>query len=147
MKLHDRFINGFIAGAFAGIILDLLNYLSYKLNITEITYWEWASVLIYGYRTEITFEIILALVMQIFFAGIVGIVFAYLIKYVTSNYLLTKGVIYSLFVWFSANAITYMYDVSPLSPIKGDTVISNLITVSIYGIVLAMLIKRLESEH
>ena len=146
MNLEDRFIRGFIAGISAGIVMDILEYLSFILKITELSYWEWASVLIFGYRATALTEVFLALMLQIFFSGVVGILFAYFVPLVTSRYYLMKGALFSIFICFLSNAVIYMFKVTPLAPVKADTVFSNIVTVAIYGLVLAQMLRWMDNK-
>lgn len=122
-------------------ILNLISF--YILGVAEMLYLDWAAVLIFGYRFSTLLEAIIAQVGQFFFAGIMGILFAFLLPYINSRYYLFKGWVYGLVVWFGAYAVTTVFKVTPLMPIKPDTVMSNMITASVYGLVLAKTLQRL----
>jgi hypothetical protein len=121
MDLQDRLTRGLVAGIAAGIVLDIIHYLSFLLGIVELTYFDWASVVVFGTRTTNAFELFLAVVVQLFFAGLVGVLFVYFITWVTSKNLLLKAVVFSLAVWFFANGIAHTLKVTPLMPIRGDS--------------------------
>jgi Na+-transporting NADH:ubiquinone oxidoreductase subunit NqrB len=61
------------------------------------------------------------------------------------NYLF-KGCIYGLAIFFGSYAITLLYKVSPLIPVRVDTVLSNIVTSLIYGVVLAQSLHWLEKK-
>ncbi|MCW3489902.1 DUF6789 family protein [Dethiobacter alkaliphilus] len=146
--MNDRFVNGFLAGLIGGVVMTVLNLISfYVLGLAQILYLDWASVLIFGYRFATTLEAVIGQIGQLFFAGVVGVLFAYLLAATTSRYYLIKGWVYGLVVWFGSYAITLLYDITPLNPIKPDTVISNMVTASVYGLVLAWSLKKLTDRH
>jgi hypothetical protein len=102
------------------------------LGIAELLYFDWASVLIFGYRFATLLEAVIGQIVQLFFASIMGILFAYLLPLTTSRYYLFKGWVYGLVVWFGSYAITTLLKLTPLIPIKPDTVMSNMVTASVY---------------
>ncbi|MDW7683838.1 MAG: DUF6789 family protein [Bacillota bacterium] len=142
--MKDRFLNGFIAGFLGGVAMSILNLISYYvLNIAELLYLDWASVLIFGYRFATMLEAVIGQLGQLFFSALLGILFAYLLPLTSSRYYLFKGWVYSLVVWFGAYAVATLFKVTPLMPIKPDTVMSNIVTASVYGLVLAETLHRL----
>lgn len=143
MIIKDRFTIGFIAGVAGGIVMNAGDYLSSALGIVELQYKDWASVLIFGNRTDTIPEAVVALFGQLIFSGLVGIIFAYLIIGTTSKYLIFKGWVYSILVWFISYAIIVLYDVTSLIPVGIDTVLSHIVTVSLYGLVLAFVHRKL----
>lgn len=146
--MNDRFVNGFLAGLLGGITMSILNLISFfALGIAELLYLDWASVLIFGYRYATTLEAVIGQIGQLFFSAIMGILFAFLLPFVSSRYYLFKGFVYGLVVWFGAYAITTLFKVTPLIPIKADTVMSNMFTASVYGLVLAETLRRLSNRE
>lgn len=141
--MEDRFTNGFIAGLIGGVIMSILDVISYFLGIVEVLYSDWGSVLVLGYRHATVAEVLIGQASQLFFAAINGILFAYLIAIISNRYYYFKGCVFGLTVWFGSYVITLLYKVSPLIPIKPDTVISNIVTASVYGLVLAGVLQWL----
>ncbi|HHX77196.1 MAG TPA: hypothetical protein GX697_02455 [Firmicutes bacterium] len=135
--MEDRFTNGFIAGLIGGIGMSILNLLSYYLGIAEVLYSEWGSVLVLGHRHATVTEALIGQASQLFFAAINGVLFAYLIAIISNRYYYFKGWVFGLVVWFGSYVITILYKLTPLTPLKPDTVISNIVTASVYGLVLA----------
>ncbi len=146
--MNDRFLNGFIAGFLGGIAMSILNLISfYALNITEMLYLDWASVMIFGYRFATPLEAVIGQAGQLIFSGLTGILFAFLLSLVSSRYYLFKGWLYGLTVWFGSYALTTIFKVTPLIPVKPDTVMSNMVTASVYGLVLAESLRRLSARQ
>jgi Na+-transporting NADH:ubiquinone oxidoreductase subunit NqrB len=146
LNLNDRFTRGFLAGVLGGIVMSILDLISFALGIVELLYLDWAAVLTYGYRPNTILETVVAQAGQLFFSGIMGIIFAYLITVVGSVNYLFKGCIYGLAIFFGSYAITLLFKVSPLIPIHVDTVLSNIVTSLVYGVVLAQSLHWLEKK-
>ncbi len=143
MVIKDRFTIGFIAGVLGGVVMSILDYISLALGISEMLFIDWAAVFIFANRTDAFGELIVAQVGQLLFSGFTGILFAYLIIGVTSKYLYFKGVVHALLVWFFSYAIVVLFEVTPLTPVRLDTILSNIVSVIIYGLVLAVVHKKL----
>ena len=95
MDWTDRYIRGFIAGIIGGIVLDILDVTSNLLGIDEMTYFDWAGILIIGSEPAKFGEYLISVFTQLFLCGLLGIIFAYMIPKVTSKNYLLKGV----FIW------------------------------------------------
>jgi thiamine transporter ThiT len=141
--MKDRFTNGFIAGLLGGVIIGILDLVLYSLGVVQIPYLDWASVLIFGYRFTTLLEAAISQLGQLLFSAVAGVLFAYLLSLTSSRYYLFKGWVYGLVVWFGTYSITLLFKVTPLIPIKPDTVISHIVTASVYGLVLAESLRRL----
>lgn len=138
VRIKDRFTRGLTGGFLAGVLMNILNYLSfYVLNFTEIRYLDWAAVLIYGHKPFNLLETLFAQAGQLFFASIMGVLFAYLLAGATSANHLLKGWVFGLTVWFSTHALTILYRVPELSRIGLDSASSTFISASLYGLALA----------
>jgi hypothetical protein len=146
--MNDRFTNGLIAGLVAGVVMSIFDLIShFVLGITEILYLDWAAVLILGYRYSTFLEAVIGQIGQLFFSAIMGVLFAFLLALTSSRYYWLKGWVYGLVVWFGAYAVVKLFQVTPLIPIKPDTVLSDMVTASVYGLVLAEALRRLENTE
>jgi hypothetical protein len=144
--MKDRFTNGFIAGLIGGVIVGIFDLALFFLGVVQIPYLDWAAVLIFGYRFATLLEATIGQLGQLLFSAVVGVLFAYLLPLTSSRYYLFKGWVYGLVVWFGTYAITLLFKVTPLIPIKPDTVISHIVTASVYGLVLAESLRRLSNR-
>ncbi|TGE34461.1 hypothetical protein [Desulfosporosinus sp. Sb-LF] len=144
--MKDRFYYGFFAGVIAGIPMVIFNLVSYYLlNLARIRYLNWAAVLIYGNFPLNAFDSILAQIVHFGFLGFAGIVFAHFIPLVTSRHYLFKGWVYSMGIFFLTYSVTLIYKVPGLQIIQPYTVLSNLISTSIFGLALAEVSNRIVS--
>ena len=144
--MRDRFYYGFLAGVIAGIPMVLFNLFSYYvLHLASIRYLDWMSVLMYGNFPLNEFDSVLAQILHFGFLGVLGILFAYFIPLVTSRHYLFKGWLYSMCVLTFTYSLMVLYKVPRLVIIEPYTVFSNLISSSIFGLILAEAIKRIVS--
>ncbi|MFZ5944737.1 MAG: hypothetical protein ACOYVD_11540 [Bacillota bacterium] len=137
MNLRDRLTRGFLAGIFGGIPMNIFDLISFYLGISELRFIDWAAIMIYGVKPGNIPETVFALLAQIIFSGVLGIIFAYLITLVNSvNYLL-KGAIFGSFTWFLLYGISLLFKVEATIPLHLDTAASDFLGSIIYGLVLA----------
>lgn len=142
----DRFTKGFIGGALAGITMVIPNYLLYVLDINRLRYLDWAAVLIYGSKPNTIGETVFAEMGHIFFAGLLGIIFVFLIpKLFSSSNFYTKSLIYSIFVWFGVYTLAIMFKLPFLTPfltkVTLGSAVSNLFGAITYGLVIAWILS------
>lgn len=143
MHIKDRFTIGFIAGVIGGVVMNAGDYITLTLGVCKRLFIDWSSVFIFGEKTDALSETMVALFGQLIFSGMVGIIFAYLIVGATSKYLYFKGCIFALLVWFISYAVVVLFNINLLIPTGITTVVSNIVNVSIYGLVLAFVHKKL----
>ncbi|MEW6182973.1 MAG: hypothetical protein AB1500_07325 [Bacillota bacterium] len=146
MDLSDRMARGFIAGVFAGAIQDAVDYLSYALNINDLRYIDWVAIIIFNHKPTSISETALAAGGELFFSGILGVVFAYLIPKVTSKNFLFKGWVYGVLVWFALYSIMELFKVKGLTAINVSSAASDVVTSSIYGLLLAVSLIWLDKK-
>lgn len=146
--MGDRLTLGFIAGVLSGILMNLESHLSYSLQLNTLRYVDWAGITLFGHLPPFeTGEIIWAQIAHLFFTGILGIIFIYLIPYVTNKNLLLKGWIYGVLLWFVINAVDPVIlelEGIPVTPLR--TSVSNFTGASIFGLALAWTTKRLSNK-
>ena len=106
-----------------------------------------ASELMIGRLPLNAFESIVAEVATFFFSGFLGIGFAYLIQHVNSRYYLFKGWAYGIFVWFAIFTVIALFKMPDLYYHAPYTVVSNIISASIFGVVLAEATRRMVSSR
>ena len=141
--MKDRTYYGFFAGLIAGIPHAIFNLLSYYFNFGQIRLLDWMAIIIFGDKPIDNLQTIIALVARIIFAGILGILFAHLMKYLDTEHYLFKGWIYGVLSMGLLYGVTSLLRVPQLTYTHTYTVISDFLGVSIYGLVLAGSLKRL----
>ncbi|MTI61053.1 MAG: hypothetical protein FH762_13960 [Firmicutes bacterium] len=144
----DRFTRGFVAGVLAAIIQSIIGFVLFYLNLTELRWQNFASVLIYGREPLLFGERVFAELSVWFFSGLMGIIFAYIISKITGSrdYLL-KGFVFAETVWFSTFAITLLYKVPEFKIITLKTSIANFVLSAIWGLLVAWILYRLDTQE
>lgn len=145
--LEDRFTRGFFAGVVGALAMSVVSYTSFYLfHFTEMRLFDYAAVIIYGHKVSVLWEAIFAQLAQFVFAGIMGVLFAYLITKLTSKNYLLKGWIFGISVWFFLFAIGTLYRLPHLFRIAPESAFTNFIASSFYGLVLAQTLHWLDNR-
>lgn len=142
--MKDRVSSGFIAGFIAGLAMNIPDWIGYLLGLHERRLLDWAAVAIYGALPSNTFQVIFSQAGQLFFAGILGALFSSLILKWASNNLLFKGVLYSIFAWFTLYALPVVFDISPLQIAETSLATAHLISAIVYGVALCILLNKID---
>ncbi|MGE5550948.1 MAG: DUF6789 family protein [Bacteroidota bacterium] len=145
--IDDRFTKGMIAGTVAGLVLAAENLSSYYLfHFTKRRALDFASILIYGHTPHGLWESLFAELAVFVFTAVLGIIFAFLVPGITSKNYLLKGWMFSVFLWFSIYVIGTLYKTPIISKIDLPTAASNFISTSIFGVVLAYVLRLLDKR-
>lgn len=147
MNLEDRFLRGFLAGVIASLIQNTVNLFSYHvLNYAKKRYLDFASEMLLGRMPETLFEAIFAQISQILFSGFLGVLFAYLLVSINTKNYLFKGWLYAIILWFFIYASGIAFKIPSLHKVAIQTAVSNFIGTTIYGLVLAETLHRLDKK-
>lgn len=148
MILQDRTTKGFIAGVIGGIAMNILNYISYYLNIADLRFLDWPSIFVTGHSATNAFSVMFFLLVQLIFVGFLGIVFAYLIsKLMTSTNYVFKGLLFGVLSWFAIYSLTYIANVPKLTPLTMGTAVTDFIGGLVFGFVLAETLNRFDTRE
>lgn len=130
----DRFFRGFIAGIIGGIFMNIWSVLAYYvIKISEIRFLDWASVFLYGHMPLSIPEALYALIIQIGFAGGLGVLMAYFIQGVGSQGYLLKGIVFGFGIFFLIYSIPTLFNTPGLVIIPFFSALSNNIGGIIWG--------------
>lgn len=140
--MNDRFTYGFFSGVIAGIILNILNLISYYLNIATLRYLDFMAIIIFGNKPMNAFDSILSFIVLLGFNGMIGVIYVYLVPLIGTQNHMFKGLLFGLTVFLITYSITFLFKVEGLIIIPPYTVASNVFGSSIYGLVLAKLYKK-----
>lgn len=141
----DRFFRGLIAGITGGIIMNIINLFSfYVLHYSERLFHDWASVLLFGHLPENLVQNVIAIFTQLLWAGFLGIIFAYLIPYVTSRGYLIKGAFWGSITGFLQYALAILLRMPYFDKVATGTVVTQTIGGLVWGLVLAYMLCRLD---
>lgn len=141
----DRFIRGFIIGITAGGVKDLLSYISYILGWTNASYGHWMGAYLLGRPIRSSLEFIYAQVVELGLTGIIGIGFMYFAHRTGSkNNLWFKGLLAAQTIYFLAYVLATFFRLPLIATPDIGTSLSNLVTTSVYGILMGILTGRWE---
>lgn len=143
-KVKDRISAGFFSGIIAGLAMNIVDWSGYIFNFYDERLLNWASVVTLGRLPNTLGETIFAQIEQIFFTGFLGIPFAYILLKIKSGNLLMKGWIYGILANEAIYAIAILYRIPNLETHTFAATISHAISASIYGLVLAYVLNRLD---
>ena len=147
MELTDRLTRGFLAGVVGGILMDIISYISLKLNIANFHHTDWPALILFGQQSANTVEVIFAMIIQLIFVGSLGILFTYLLTtlFSSKNHLF-KGWLFGVMSWFLIYVIASLAKFPELTPLDTGTAITDFVIASVYGMVLAETIRWLENR-
>jgi hypothetical protein len=141
--MKNRTFYGFFAGIIAGVPQTILNFISYYFDFAQFRLLDWMAIIIFGDKPIDSLQTMVAMVFRILFAGFLGILFAHLMKYFDDEHYFFKGWLYGIFIMGLLYSFTSLFQVPQLTHSHTYTVISDFLTSSVYGIVLAESLKRL----
>lgn len=144
--MKDRFTRGFLSGVFAGVPAFIFASITSAQKWTTLQWSHFSSVLIYGHEFRNLAEDVLATLITFFFCGLMGTIFVYLIRRISSKNYLLKGWVFSITIWFSAFAITILFRIPGLISIPFKTTLSNFIEASIWGLSLGYCLNWFDSK-
>jgi ABC-type phosphate/phosphonate transport system permease subunit len=99
--IEDRFTLGFVVGVITLIPPFIWNHLSkFNFGFSNLTFADYASVLIYGNLPNNLSEYIFAVLAVTFWNGLLGVIFVFLLIFIKSKNLIFKGWCYGVPVWF-----------------------------------------------
>lgn len=127
--------------------MNLVSLVFHHTKLTSLPFWKWAAIMILGKEPAGISDLILALASHLFFTGILGIIFAYLILWLNPAYLLFKGVVYALAVWFFIYGLTLLFKVKGTVPINYSTALGNITGAILYGLTLGALLLLFERKR
>jgi len=144
--MEDRITNGFLAGTIGGITANVWGFTAGMFHLTTLRFVDWMAIILYGHVPPFTFgEIFLALLGHIVFCGMLGAAFAQLTPQNSSRNLIFKSWLYFMAVWFIIYTITTLFKTEGTTPLPVYTVLSNIISATILGVVQALVLRNLLS--
>ena len=128
--------------------MNVINLAAYYIpNITNIRFLDWASIIILGSTPKNSAEFFYALFIQLMFSGLIGVIFNYLMLYLLSRDYILNAMMYSFFMSFIFRGFVVAYKVPFLYAPSLSTSITNISSVFIWGLILGLLLKRLNNKE
>lgn len=145
--MKDRVTSGFIAGVLAGIPMNIIDWGGYLLMIQEERLLDWASVAIFGHLALNIYETVFAQIGQLFFSGILGMIFSSLLLKLTSENHLIKGWFFGLTAWFGLYALSIALKLPTLMTHTFHAAMAHFVSASVYGLALAYILNVLDRKQ
>lgn len=121
-----------------------INLISYSLHFAKHRYLDFAGVMLFGHTPKGAIEILAAQGAHLFMAGLTGVAFVYLARAIGERHLLFKGWIFGQAIWFGFYLIGTLYQVKLVAEQPWQTPVSNFIGSTVYGLILALVLLRLD---
>lgn len=141
----DRFFRGLVSGIIGGVFMNIWSLFSYHiLRFSQRRFLDWSSVLLFGHLPHNWLEAGYALIYQLLWSGLLGAVFAFLIRELsTSRGLIIKGVFFGAVSGFVIYSFAVMFKIPSLDHTPFNTAVSNHIGGIIWGLVTAYSLKKM----
>ncbi|MCW3488519.1 DUF1440 domain-containing protein [Dethiobacter alkaliphilus] len=146
MLIKDKLARGLVAGIAAGVVMSMADLILTGFGWVKFPYYDWGLSLISGSVAETFPEIAIGLVIHLMFAGVLGVIFSYAIQLIPSTNSLLRGWLYGVVVWFAVHVIVNLFGFQPLKPIPMSQLLSDFLTASVFGLVLAATNNRLSPK-
>lgn len=145
--MKDRVLAGFISGILAAVGADIINWILYYLNYADRKFLDWAAVIFLGHLTTNGLEMVVMQITQIVWDGLMGIMFIMIIPTIKSYGIVLKGIIYAIFLLFLFRATSVLFDLPYLKSLSMGTFLSNALCSFVWGVLVALIIKRLSVRN
>lgn len=142
----DRYFRGLVAGVAGGVAMNLWSAFAVSiLKLKIIRFINWAGYILYGDLPRTHFQGFYALLIQLTWVGLLGIIFAYSIPLTTSRGYLPKGAFYGVVTGLIIYAIPTFLQTPVLAEHNVQTVLSNHAGGLIWGITMAQMLRWLDT--
>jgi len=146
--MKDRFMNGFAAGVLADVPVVIIDALAGLFNLDKLDFVHFASILAFDDMQLNIWEYVFTTILQFSFAGLLGVIFAYLIPVIKEKYYYFKAVIFSSgIVWFSVYAIDHFFKIEKKAEIDFMTSVVHYLISIIWAVIMAWIYKWLEKRE
>ncbi|MCK8818074.1 hypothetical protein MWH28_11965 [Natroniella sulfidigena] len=144
--MEDRFTRGFVAGITAGILSFIINFGGKMLNLSTLVWSDFMGLFLLGKRPEGVLPMAFTLTSQFVLLGLMGIIFAFLITFFSSENYLLKSWLFGVTIWFSTYFLTFLFKLSEIEKIPIKTAITHAIGASVWGIGLGLILNWLDDR-
>lgn len=141
----DRYFRGFVSGLIGGVAMNIWSLFSYHiLHFSTLRMLDWAGIMIYGHLPMTFLGSAYALTVHLFWTGFLGIVFAYLITYTTSQHYILKGIIFSVISGIIIYSLPRLFHIQNLTTTPFTTSVSDHTGGIIFGVTMAYFLGKFD---
>ncbi|MGE5509555.1 MAG: hypothetical protein ACM3RP_13890 [Chitinophagales bacterium] len=135
--MQVRVFEGFLAGFIAGVPMNLWGFLSKRVfHFASRIIFDYESFLIFGHAAKGAVETLVALVTHMLWAGILGIVYAYLVPFSDDERPLFRGWIFSIVVWLLLLKAGTTFKIPGIYYVPWRDAVSNFVAATLWGLTL-----------
>lgn len=116
------------------------------LRNTNITFWNYAGYVALGHHPKGFFEDLFALVYEVVFSILIGMIFSYFASWARLRHYLIWGAFYGAIVWFVIRGAVLAFHIEPLRDSLLATSVLNSLDSVLYGIILGYVVHRLDKR-
>ncbi|MFZ7101662.1 MAG: hypothetical protein ACOWWO_03255 [Peptococcaceae bacterium] len=139
----ERILQGFRAGVIAGILKNSLDLIIFHgLHFHKYRYLDHASGVFYSNVSQNIAESIFILFVDIWFSGLLGLIFFLILTNVKGESYLMIGIIYGSGLWVVLHILGSILKVTTFASMSVNTLLLHLLTDSLYGLILGSLYQR-----
>ncbi|HBT16295.1 MAG TPA: hypothetical protein DEB05_05005 [Firmicutes bacterium] len=141
--MRDRLTAGAIAGFVGGVAQDIFGIVAKALKLTDRGFVDFAErfMLYKNYPGVLAF--LIGFIAQALIGAVIGVIFAYLIKFTSSRFYYFKGVGLGLFFWLTLGLAGTAYRLPLFKEVPPAASLMTLIGAILFGVVTAYLFKLL----
>lgn len=144
--MKDRLVWGFLAGVIARIPALIFGLTAVSLQWTTLRWAHFAAILVYGHNIRNLSENIFATLITFFFCGFLGANFIRLIPRISCGNYLFKGWFFGASFWLFAFVTMTLFKVPGFVSVPLNSIISNFIEASIWGLSLGYCLRRFDNR-
>lgn len=138
-----KFKTGLFTGLVGGLIMNIWTLFSYHiLHFTDLRFLGGADILLFGRLPGSLQETVYSLMTQILW-GVLGILFAFVMPVKPSRNFLLRGALYGFIAGSVVFAIPIAFKITNISGWSLNTMFSHLIGGTLWGLVLAQILRWL----
>lgn len=131
----DKFTRGWISGTCGGFLGGVFDFLFKYIGISALSMSEWSAILIYGRKPPFSLiDRLYALFILAGTIGVVGIIFAFLLPFISEKNIYFKGWIIYILPWWILFLLTALAKTEGTLNLNVATTLSTGISISIIGL-------------
>ncbi len=143
---NDRLLTGALAGLIGSVAQNIYGQIAKGLTITDRAFLDFAEVALLNRTYGGFLGIVTGTLSHLVFGILVGVLFAYLLRKTSSNYLYLKGLGMGIAIWFFSLAIGTLFKLPMFTEIPPGPALTMFVGALLWGAVTAFTLKMLERK-
>ncbi|HHU76473.1 MAG TPA: hypothetical protein GXZ24_06235 [Firmicutes bacterium] len=141
--MTDRVTQGFIAGFLGAIVAVAVTFGARALGFNTILWADFMSVFIMGKKADGALELVIFVAVQFVFLGFLGVIFSMLLPRIKSKYILFKGALYGVVIWFILFSLPHLLRLPFFKEVPLKTVLTHGIGAFLWGLGTAFILNKI----